>query len=77
MIGGHIALEVGLEPLTGRQPPENPVGTNATMKRESASVETADYRAVPDKLGRTARIDFLFIHEALQFRHEFVGSEGR
>ena len=48
-----------------------------TVQREPVHVESPDHRTFPGKLRLTGGIDFLFIHEALQFRHEFVRLEGR
>src|ERR1700693_6030305 len=50
----HAAIEVGLEPLAPRQPPENPVDSHPTLERESARVEAADHRTLAAELGGTA-----------------------
>ena len=47
------------------------------MESETARVEAANHRSFTGKLRRTAAINFLLIHEALQLRHKFVGLKGR
>jgi len=53
------------------------VGAYPTVKRKLAGVKSPNHRTFSGKLCPTAGIDFLFIHEALQFRNEFVRLEGR
>ncbi len=76
-IAGDIPFEVRLEPLAGCQPPKDPVNSDPAMEREPAGIEAADHRTISTKLRRVAGVDFLLIHEALQFRHEFIRLEGR
>jgi len=47
------------------------------MESKTARLEAANHRALAGKLRRTAAINFLLIHEALQLRHKFVRLKGR
>src|ERR1700675_1779790 len=77
LIAGDIPFEVRLEPLSGCQPPKDPVHSDPAMERKPAGIKTTDHRTISTKLRRVAGVDFLLIHEALQFRYEFIRLEGR
>ena len=53
------------------------MGPDPTVERKLVCVESPNHRTFPGKLRPTPGVDFLLIHEALQFRNEFVRLEGR